>query len=96
MPFGEGTGTVQLRLPFPNKKTVYVQFRKFYSDSVNKTTDLAPILYSDATALWKTCPELANIKVARHKSGFSKCNKCHAYDRSLKCALTNAQREELD
>ena len=94
MPFGEGDET-QLRLPYPSKKTVHYLFKNFqlFDNCTNLTT---PLSYQDCCRVWKACPDLAHIKMCKHKEGFSKCDLCKAYERAISGNLSLAAREKWD
>ena len=94
MPFGEGDET-QLRLPYPSKKTVHYLFKNvlLFDNCTNLTT---PLSYQDCCRVWKACPDLAHIKMCKHKEGFSKCDLCKAYERAISGNLSLAAREKWD
>jgi hypothetical protein len=94
MPFGEGD-EVQLRLPYPNKITVHSIYRSDTSFE-NESQIGSPLDYSSCCRVWKTCPDLAHIKLMKHKEGFAKCSLCSDYERAITGALTLAQREQWD
>ena len=96
LPFGNGNdATVQIRLPFPNKKMVYNIYRSFEKN--DNVTSVSPVIhYSTATLAWKNDPDAKHIKLAKHKEGFSKCDMCCEYDRKIAKQMTVSAREALD
>lgn len=99
MPFGEGSThsakQTQIRLPYPDKKTVYEMYLRFFNAS-NVTTLETPIGYVDFCITWKSAKELQNIKCSKYKLGFSKCDICYSYKmKKSKHILTEAQKAAL-
>lgn len=94
LPFGEGNET-QIRLPYPTKKVVYETYRHFLQ--YDCTSVEQPLSYDQCCRLWKSCPDVSHIKMMKHKEGFSKCDKCKAYERAISSAnVSVAKREALD
>jgi hypothetical protein len=96
LPFGDaGVMRTEIRLPYPTKSQVHQIFQAF-AKTQDITENGKPLSLSRACHIWKHNKELAHIKLAKYKEGFSRCEVCCHYSDAILSPMTTAQREKLD
>ena len=85
-----------MRLPYHQKSDVYELYVTFHNHYDTKTSTARPLHYTRALELWKHSEELQYIKLAKLKSGFSKCTTCSTLKDKLRKCKDNVDREYVE
>ena len=74
---------------------VYSYYRTFYEIEISTALDL-PLTLDEFVSVWHRSKDLHNIKTAKAKPCFSKCDPCKIFKRKLKKELTKQQRDAIE
>ena len=93
LPFGDKK-SLEIRLPQAKKKMVWESYKKFAT--MDQTFIERPLDYEEAVTTWSQRKDLSHIKCAKYKPGFSKCDRCAAYENDCSKQWTEFEKKELD